>query len=182
MQKAITYLRTGEPERINRMNKPPIIEITKHNDEASCSSTTSKIDAYGDSAALHLTANTHADCVIPPKQTRLIPSGISIRIHDPSIAAVVLAKTNLINKGLTVNNAPGLSNPDYPDEISIITYNPSNQAITIQHGEQIAQLMFIPALRQVQYSAASQLKTLSLHPTKIEWPHNKLIECNPLVS
>ena len=151
LQKAITYLRTGEPERIKRMNKPPTIEITKHNDEASCSST-SKIDAYGDSAALHLTANTHADCVIPPKQTRLIPSGISIRIHDPSIAAVVLAKTNLVNKGLTVNNAPGLSDPGYPNEISIIAYNSSNQAITIQHGEQIAQLMFIPALRQVQYS------------------------------
>jgi len=92
------------------------------------------------------------------------------RIHDPSITAVVLAKTNLVNKGLAVNNAPDLSNPDSPDEISIIAYNPSNQAITIQHGEQLAQLMFIPSLRQGIYSAASQLKTLSLHPTKIEWP------------
>jgi len=68
---------------------------------------------------------------------------------------VVLAKTSLVNKGLTVNNASGLSNPDYPDEISIIAYNSSDQAITIQHDEQIAQLMFIPVLRQVQYSAAN---------------------------
>ena len=78
----------------------------------------------------------------------LIPSGMAIHIGDPELCAVVLPRSGLGHKhGIVLGNLVGLIDADYQGPLMISCWNRSGMPFTIEPGERIAQLVFVPVAR-----------------------------------
>ncbi|MHB1221919.1 MAG: dUTP diphosphatase [Gammaproteobacteria bacterium] len=101
-----------------------------------------------DAAGLDLRACLDAALTIEPGQTKLIPTGISIYIGDPQMAAVILPRSGLGHKhGLVLGNLVGLIDADYQGPLMVSCWNRSDAVYTIEPGDRIAQLVFLPIVR-----------------------------------
>src|SRR5579872_4699883 len=101
-----------------------------------------------DAAGLDLRACLEASLVIEPGQTHLIPTGMAIYIANPQLAAVILPRSGLGHKhGLVLGNLVGLIDADYQGPLMISCWNRGQNAYTIEPGERIAQLVFLPIVR-----------------------------------
>ena len=100
------------------------------------------------SAGLDLRACIDAALVIEPGQTLLIPTGLSIHIADPGLAAMVLPRSGLGHKhGIVLGNLVGLIDSDYQGPLMVSCWNRSPEAFTIAPLERIAQLVIVPIVR-----------------------------------
>ena len=98
---------------------------------------------------------------LAPGETQLIHSGIAVHIADNAYAAVILPRSELGHKhGIVLGNLVGLIDSDYQGEIFISCWNRSETVFTIEPGERIAQLVFLPvarpAFRRVEAFADSE--------------------------
>ncbi len=86
--------------------------------------------------------------VIEPGETHLIPTGIAIHIGDPGLASVLLPRSGLGHKkGIVLGNLTGLIDSDYQGQIFVSCWNRSSESFTVQVGERIAQMVFIPVVQ-----------------------------------
>jgi dUTP pyrophosphatase len=109
-----------------------------------------------DSAGLDLRACLDAALTLEPGTTHLIPTGISIYIGDPNLAAVILPRSGLGHKsGIVLGNLVGLIDADYQGPLMISCWNRGTQAYTIEPGDRIAQCVFLPIAR-VQFNIVDQ--------------------------
>jgi len=100
------------------------------------------------SAGLDLRVCTETAITIEPGQTELLPTGIAVNMGDPSMAATILPRSGLGHKhGIVLGNIVGLIDSDYQGELKISCWNRSQNAYTIQPGERIAQLVFLPVIQ-----------------------------------
>jgi dUTP pyrophosphatase len=82
---------------------------------------------------------------IPAGGRAAIPAGLAIEIMRPGIAGFVFSRSGLGTKeGLTVSQGVGVIDPDYRGEIIVSLLNTSGQPRTIERGQRIAQLVFMP--------------------------------------
>lgn len=101
-----------------------------------------------DAAGLDLRACVDAALTIEPGQTHLIPTGISIYIANPNMTAIILPRSGLGHKhGLVLGNLVGLIDADYQGPLMVSCWNRGDKAYTIEPGERIAQLVFLPIVR-----------------------------------
>lgn len=104
--------------------------------------------ATGGAAGLDLRVCTDEPLQIGPQETVLLPTGISMYIADPSLAAVILPRSGLGHKhGIVLGNLVGLIDSDYQGELKISCWNRSQEHFTINPGERIAQLVFVPVVQ-----------------------------------
>lgn len=88
------------------------------------------------------------DLVLEPGQTVLIPTGLSIYIGDPGLAAMILPRSGLGHKhGIVLGNLVGLIDSDYQGELMVSCWNRGQSAFTIAIGERIAQLILVPVVQ-----------------------------------
>lgn len=100
------------------------------------------------SAGLDLRVCINEPIQIAPQETVLLPTGISIYIGDPKLAAVILPRSGLGHKnGIVLGNLVGLIDSDYQGELKISCWNRSSEHFTINPGERIAQLVFVPVVQ-----------------------------------
>jgi dUTP pyrophosphatase len=100
------------------------------------------------SAGMDLRAMLEQPLELAPGQSALIPSGIAIHIGEPGIAATILPRSGLGHKhGIVLGNLVGLIDSDYQGPLMISCWNRGSEAFTVQVGERIAQLVFVPVLR-----------------------------------
>ena len=100
------------------------------------------------SAGLDLRACVEQAIIIEPGQTELIPSGMAINIGDPNIAAVLWPRSGLGHKhGIVLGNLTGLIDSDYQGQVFISVWNRSQTSYSIEPGDRIAQMVFIPVLQ-----------------------------------
>ncbi|WP_435606747.1 dUTP diphosphatase [Pseudomonas knackmussii] len=100
------------------------------------------------SAGLDLRAMLKEDTVLEPGQTLLIPTGLSIYIADPGLAALVLPRSGLGHKhGVVLGNLVGLIDSDYQGELMVSCWNRGQAPFTIAVGERIAQLVLVPVVQ-----------------------------------
>lgn len=86
--------------------------------------------------------------MIEPNQTILIPTGIAIHISDPQIAAIIVPRSGLGHKqGIVLGNLVGLIDADYQGPLMISCWNRSQNPYSIEPGDRIAQLVFVPIVR-----------------------------------
>ena len=106
--------------------------------------------ATAGSAGLDLRACIDEALRLDPGATALVPSGIAIHIGDPGLAAVILPRSGLGHKqGLVLGNLVGLIGSDYQGPLMISCWNRSSSPLTIQPGDRIAQLVFLPVQRVI---------------------------------
>ncbi|HEY6452408.1 MAG TPA: dUTP diphosphatase [Steroidobacteraceae bacterium] len=112
------------------------------------------------SAGLDLRACIHAPLLLAPGQAELIPTGLSIHLEDPGLAAVILPRSGLGHKhGVVLGNLVGLIDSDYQGPLMVSCWNRASESYQIVPGERIAQLVVVPvvqvALEVVEDFAAS---------------------------
>jgi dUTP pyrophosphatase len=108
--------------------------------------------ATSGSAGLDLRACVTAPIQIAPGETVLLPTGLSIYIADPNIAATILPRSGLGHKhGIVLGNLVGLIDSDYQGELKISCWNRSDDHFTVNVGDRIAQLVFLPII-QAEFS------------------------------
>jgi dUTP pyrophosphatase len=104
--------------------------------------------ATAGSAGLDLRACVEAPLQVKPGESHLIPTGIAIHIGDPALAAVLLPRSGLGHKkGIVLGNLVGLIDSDYQGQIFVSCWNRSSDSFTINAGERIAQMVFIPVVQ-----------------------------------
>ena len=100
------------------------------------------------SAGLDLRVCIDEPIQIAPQETILLPTGLSIYIADPKLAAVILPRSGLGHKnGIVLGNLVGLIDSDYQGELKISCWNRGAEHFTVNPGERIAQLVFIPVVQ-----------------------------------
>ncbi|RME34516.1 MAG: dUTP diphosphatase [Gammaproteobacteria bacterium] len=100
------------------------------------------------SAGIDLRACLEGPLELAPGRTELIPTGIAIHIGDPSLAAMILPRSGLGHRhGIVLGNLVGLIDSDYQGQLYVSCWNRSEDSFTIQPGERIAQLVFVPVVQ-----------------------------------
>lgn len=99
-------------------------------------------------AGIDLRACVNETLTIEAGQTVLIPTGISIYIADPHLAAVILPRSGLGHKhGIVLGNLVGLIDADYQGPLMVSCWNRNSVPYPIEPGDRIAQLVFLPIVR-----------------------------------
>ena len=114
--------------------------------------------ATGGSAGLDLRACVEAPLVLAPGQAQLIPTGLSIWVEDPGLAAVILPRSGLGHKhGIVLGNLVGLIDSDYQGQLFVSVWNRGQAAFTIQPMDRIAQMVVVPVL-QVEFNVVDDFE------------------------
>ncbi|MBF0692645.1 dUTP diphosphatase [Providencia alcalifaciens] len=104
------------------------------------------------SAGLDLRVCLDAPIDLAPGQTELIPTGLAIHIADEQLAAVILPRSGLGHKhGVVLGNLVGLIDSDYQGQLMVSVWNRSDKAFTVEPGERMAQMVFVPVV-QAQFN------------------------------
>ena len=97
--------------------------------------------ATAGAAGLDLQAAVTEPMVIEPGARALVPTGLSIAVPEGFEAQVRPRSGLALKHGLTVPNSPGTIDSDYRGEVKVILANLGTEAVTIDRGMRIAQLV-----------------------------------------
>lgn len=99
------------------------------------------------SSGLDLEAFIQNDLIIKPKDTVLVPTGLSVAIED-HLEIQIRPRSGLAAKNkITVLNTPGTIDSDYRGEIKIILINLGDNDFVIKNGDRIAQMVICPIVK-----------------------------------
>lgn len=110
------------------------------------------------SAAIDLRAaiDEGTTVTIEPGERALIPTGLAISPETKGVVAIVAARSGLaIKQGICLSNGIGVIDSDYRGEICVGLHNTSRVPFTVNRGDRIAQMMFMPVLAAKLIEAAS---------------------------
>ena len=116
------------------------------------------IPTYGStgSAGGDLYSAEKGSVIIPPNETVLIGTGLSVEIPDGYVGLVYARSGLATKKGLAPANNVGVIDSDYRGEIKVALFNHSNEVRTVANGERIAQMVIAPYLK-VEYEEVDDL-------------------------
>ncbi len=108
------------------------------------------------SAGMDLRACIDAPLSLPAGAAELVPTGVSIYIADPDLAAVLLPRSGLGHKsGIVLGNLVGLIDSDYQGPLMVSAWNRGTTAFVINPGDRIAQMVFVPVV-QVSFDVVEE--------------------------
>lgn len=95
------------------------------------------------SCGMDLRANLEEAKTLKPLERTMIPTGLFFEIPK-GIEGQVRARSGLsLNKGITLINGIGTIDSDYRGELGILVVNLSDEEVTIEDGDRIAQMVFM---------------------------------------
>ncbi len=120
-----------------------IVKYVKLNENAIVPSYGTEFSAGADIYALVDTESV----IINPNETYLVHTGIAMEIPN-GFGGFVFARSGLATKkGLAPANKVGVIDSDYRGEIMVPLHNHSSVPQTIENGERIAQMVFLPYMK-----------------------------------
>src|SRR6202789_503542 len=97
---------------------------------------------------MDLRACIDAPLLLPPGGAELIPTGVSIYIADPALAAMLLPRAGLRNKnGIVLGNLVVVIDYDYQGPLMVSVWNRGTQPFAINPGDRIAQMVIVPVVQ-----------------------------------
>ena len=93
------------------------------------------------SAGVDLRAALENPRTLQPGERALIPTGLRLEIPHGFEAQVRPRSGLALRKGVTVLNSPGTIDSDYRGEVGVILINLSQEPVTFERGDRIAQLV-----------------------------------------
>jgi dUTP pyrophosphatase len=97
-----------------------------------------------------------AGIALAPMARALIPTGLIIALPHGYEAQLRPRSGLALHQGLTLLNSPGTIDSDYRGEIGVIMINLGAQAVQIDHGMRIAQMVIAPVV-QAQFALRAGL-------------------------
>jgi len=101
--------------------------------------------ASAGAAGADLRAAVASEMVIAPGERTAVPTGLVLEIPDGWEGQVRPRSGLAIRHGLTVVNAPGTIDSDYRGELKVLLVNLGDEAVTVDRGDRVAQLVVTPA-------------------------------------
>ncbi len=98
-------------------------------------------------AGLDLCADIESNVELAPMARVLIPTGIAIALPIGFEAQIRPRSGLALKQGFTLVNTPGTIDSDYRGEIQIIAINLGSEAIVIERGQRIAQMVLQRVIR-----------------------------------
>ena len=99
-------------------------------------------------AGIDLCACLDSTMTIEPGESVLINTGLAIYIKDPNICATIIPRSGMGHKyGIVLGNLIGLIDSDYQGPLMVSCWNRGTSPFTLQPGDRIAQLVFLPVIR-----------------------------------
>jgi dUTP pyrophosphatase len=108
------------------------------------------------SAGLDLRANLTAPVTLQSLERILVPTGLFIALPAGYEAQIRPRSGLALKKGISLPNTPGTIDSDYRGEIKIILINLSAEAVTLEPGERIAQLV-VARYEQIEWMPVEKL-------------------------
>ena len=106
-----------------------------------------ELPCYMSDGAAGLDLRADEAVALAPGERRLVPTGIAVAI-PPGHEGQVRPRSGLALKhGLGMPNAPGTIDSDYRGEVGVILMNWGSEAVRLERGERIAQLVVAPVTR-----------------------------------
>ena len=108
-----------------------------------------KLPTYGTefSAGADLYSMVGDNVTIEPHKTEFIHLGFAIEIPE-GYAGLIFARSGLASKrGLAPANKVGVIDADYRGECMVALHNHSDEPVTVEGGERVAQLCIVPFLK-----------------------------------
>lgn len=100
------------------------------------------------SAGMDVRACLEQPLTLAPGDCELVPTGFAMHIGDSELAATLLPRSGLGHKhGLVLGNLTGLIDSDYQGQVFVSCWNRSESEFTIDPGDRIAQMVFVPVVR-----------------------------------
>lgn len=111
------------------------------------------------SAGLDLRACLDEDLVITPGSTHLIPTGLSVHLADPGLAAMLLPRSGLGHKhGIVLGNLVGLIDSDYQGPLMVSVWNRGSEPYTVKPFDRIAQMVVVPVV-QASFNVVTEFQS-----------------------
>ena len=99
------------------------------------------LPAYAKPGDAGLDLRASESVTLEPGERRLVPTGLAVALPEGH-AGFVLPRSGLaMHRGVTVLNAPGLIDSGYRGELKVLLINHGAEAVSIDRGERIAQLV-----------------------------------------
>ena len=103
------------------------------------------IYATDGSAAADLRAMIDEPYTLMPGERHGFPSGVAISPESSGFVAIIAGRSGLGAKhGITLSNGIGVVDSDYRGEIVVWLINNSDEPYTVEPGERVGQMMFVP--------------------------------------
>lgn len=109
------------------------------------------------SAGCDLHAYTESPIIIQPGDTAIIGTGIAFTSPSRCFGAIVPRSGLAAKNGISILNSPGTIDRDFTAEVKVILINHGKQPFTVNMGDRIAQLVFIP-YKQVYFKPVKSLE------------------------
>lgn len=84
---------------------------------------------------------------LEPFERKLVWTGLRIAVPEGYEAQIRPRSGLALKKGLTLLNSPGTIDCDYRGEIGLIMINLSQEKVTLEKGERIAQMVICPVIK-----------------------------------
>ncbi len=102
--------------------------------------------------------HSRVDFVLEPGGRQAVPTGVAVAIPD-GYGGLVLPRSGHASKlGVGVVNGPGLIDPGYRGEISVLLINHGEDSVRFARGDRIAQLAVVemPTIEWVESESLSE--------------------------
>ena len=83
------------------------------------------------------------DIVLHPGSNQMVATGVSLAIPE-GFVGLIFPRSGLATKGITLKNSVGVIDCDYRGEIMVSLINNSYDVVTLNTGDRIAQIVFLP--------------------------------------
>ena len=109
------------------------------------------------SAGCDLVAAIAAPLTMRPGERTAVPTGVAVSVGDPGYAGFIFARSGLgLKHGIGLPNGVGVIDSDYTGELLVALVNLSSEPYTINPGDRIAQLVFMP-VAQAMFEVVAEL-------------------------
>lgn len=122
------------------MEQLPITRIDK----------TLPMPAYQTPGAVAFDVYAREDTVVPPQSLTRIPSNLIVCIPEGFAVLLCSRSSTPKKKGLSVPHGLGIVDQDYcgpDDEMLVQLYNFTDEPVTVERGERIAQALVVPVAK-----------------------------------
>ena len=112
------------------------------------------------SSGMDLMAFLESPINLKPRESELIPTGISIAIPEDTEIQIRPRSGLAAKSNISVLNTPGTIDSDYRGEIKIILFNHGKEDFVINNNDRIAQMILMPIVKAEFEEVENLPKTL----------------------